>query len=348
MNNPSSLIFVALVVVWAGWLLQHQIRRRQVLLTARTVETFSDAMRVLERREQVREPALAGARTSLRAGSITSAGSITVAGAPQPAQREQSELFQNQPNEVDMTTGSTVIDKVQGALREVPTVHASRRTRGIAFLAAVALFPITLIAVVAGALTPLALLGSLMLFAAVVSWLRSAAIAERSRGRRSPARSPQRRSDHSDRATRPVQPARSGTPVQSRQVPVQPARPETVIAGAQTAQPQAESAVVDDVPFDAQPAPDAAAAPAEQESAPQALAESFQDETGLTEPVAIADGTWSPVQVPKPTYTMKAKAPQRAAPEPASYQNTPVEDLPFDGHALDLEDEDLPSAFRAG
>lgn len=323
-NNPSSLIFVALVVVWAGWLLQHQIRRRQVLLTARTVETFSDAMRVLERREQVREPSLAIYRTSLRAGTVTSGVS------PEPALLDQPEFSQNEPNEVDMTTGSTA-DKLQSVLRKVPTVQASRRARGIAFLAAVALFPITLVAVVAGVVGPLALLGSLMLLAAVVLWLRSAALAQRGPVRQAPARS---------QARRTARPSPAGAPRQ--------ASTELVLSGAvvprkQVAEPQAGLFVAQDAPFDAQPAP-----VLEQEQAPQVLAESFQDESTSAAPVAIADGTWSPVQVPKPTYTMKAKAPERLAPEPASYQNTPVEDLPFDGRALDLEDEELPSAFRAG
>jgi len=317
-TNPSSLIFLALLVVWAGWLLQHQIRRRQVLLTARTVETFSDAMRVLERRGQMSE-SYADHRTSLRAGTAVHEGDVG------EVRLEQPQFSDHQPNEVDMARSSSVSEKLRSALGRVPAPTASRRTRGIALLVAVALFPITLIAVLAGAIAPLALLGSLMLIGAVVLWLRSEALAQH-------RRSGQVRSHES-------------RPTEAKSRPAQQAAPRSVPVREPFVAPTADVVVLPEVPFDAQPTP---AAQDLQGSAPQVLAESFQDVADVTAPVQIADGTWSPVQVPKPTYTMKAKAPERAAPEPASYQNMPVEDLPFDGRALDLEDEDLPSVFRAG
>ena len=48
--QPSSLIFLVLIAIWAAYLLQHWVRRREHLATARSVDRFSDAMRVLERR----------------------------------------------------------------------------------------------------------------------------------------------------------------------------------------------------------------------------------------------------------------------------------------------------------
>ena len=55
-----------------------------------------------------------------------------------------------------------------------------------------------------------------------------------------------------------------------------------------------------------------------------------------------ADG-WRPTQVPRPTYAMKERAPQtEVAPAPT------VEDLPFDGLALDEDLEELPAVYRAG
>ena len=48
--QPSSLIFLILIAIWAAYLLQHWVRRREHLATARSVDRFSDAMRVLERR----------------------------------------------------------------------------------------------------------------------------------------------------------------------------------------------------------------------------------------------------------------------------------------------------------
>ena len=46
----SSLIFVVILAVWAVYLVQHWVRRRDHLATARSVDRFSEAMRVLERR----------------------------------------------------------------------------------------------------------------------------------------------------------------------------------------------------------------------------------------------------------------------------------------------------------
>ncbi len=48
--DPSSLIFVAVIGIWAAFLLGHWVRRRDQLATARSIDRFSDAMRVLERR----------------------------------------------------------------------------------------------------------------------------------------------------------------------------------------------------------------------------------------------------------------------------------------------------------
>ncbi len=49
----SSLIFVVIIAVWAAYLIQHWIRRRDHVATARSVDRFSEAMRVLERRQRL-------------------------------------------------------------------------------------------------------------------------------------------------------------------------------------------------------------------------------------------------------------------------------------------------------
>lgn len=48
--DPSSLIFVVIIGIWAVYLLGHWVRRRDQLATARSVDRFSDAMRVLQPR----------------------------------------------------------------------------------------------------------------------------------------------------------------------------------------------------------------------------------------------------------------------------------------------------------
>lgn len=61
----------------------------------------------------------------------------------------------------------------------------------------------------------------------------------------------------------------------------------------------------------------------------------------------LEPGTWAPVPVPPPTYTLKAKAVRTPA---GSTAQTEVEDLPFDGHALALDEEfeELPSVHHVG
>ncbi|HET8615535.1 MAG TPA: hypothetical protein VFL94_08430 [Actinomycetales bacterium] len=52
--DPSSLIFLAIIAIWAAYLVGHWIRRRDQLATARSIDRFSEAMRVLERRAPTR------------------------------------------------------------------------------------------------------------------------------------------------------------------------------------------------------------------------------------------------------------------------------------------------------
>ena len=49
--QPSSLIFVVIAGVWAAFLVQHWIRRREHIATARSVDAFSETLRVLKVRD---------------------------------------------------------------------------------------------------------------------------------------------------------------------------------------------------------------------------------------------------------------------------------------------------------
>jgi len=86
--DPSSLIFVVIIAIWAAYLLGHWVRRRDQLATARSIDRFSDAMRVLERRAPV--PAVTAARPATRAYVMTPVRPPTVGtpartSAPTPA-----------------------------------------------------------------------------------------------------------------------------------------------------------------------------------------------------------------------------------------------------------------------
>jgi hypothetical protein len=50
--EPSSLVLVAIIGVWAAYLVPHWLRRREDLAQSRTPDRFSSRLRVLERRRQ--------------------------------------------------------------------------------------------------------------------------------------------------------------------------------------------------------------------------------------------------------------------------------------------------------
>nr|MDQ2758229.1 hypothetical protein [Actinomycetota bacterium] len=95
--QPGSLIFLLIVAVWAVYLVQHWIRRRDHLATARSVDRFSDAMRVLERRATP----VVSATVSPYAASPASAGVVRPALVGRQAARMGRE-----PGSVPVSTGS--------------------------------------------------------------------------------------------------------------------------------------------------------------------------------------------------------------------------------------------------
>jgi len=84
--NPSALIFLALAVAWAVYLVPKALKHHDEAVRSRSVERFSDTMRVLARREPVDR----GARTVLTPGRAPSAPVVQTkpsgpsAGAPAP------------------------------------------------------------------------------------------------------------------------------------------------------------------------------------------------------------------------------------------------------------------------
>ncbi|HEX3005593.1 MAG TPA: hypothetical protein VHO27_15360, partial [Angustibacter sp.] len=82
--DPSSLIFVVIVAIWAAYLLGHWVRRRDQVATVRSVDRFSEAMRVLERRPAVRSVPLSrpNPRSYVVAPARPAAPQVSVKRAP--------------------------------------------------------------------------------------------------------------------------------------------------------------------------------------------------------------------------------------------------------------------------
>lgn len=213
--QPSSLIFLVLIAIWAAYLLQHWVCRREHLATARSVDRFSAAMRVLERRSPLsefdlsvtrpRSYALSPARPSRREVVVKQAQFPRVTAPPVPATAVRS---------------TRIFHLLAGV--------SARRARGLSLLTSLLLVLV---------MSPLAAFSVLpwwnvavafAVLAADLSWLRQAAVAERASTR---AREPGRRSAESSGRTPAVYSAESGTRRKTQARPVRHPEGEADVDG---------------------------------------------------------------------------------------------------------------------
>ena len=163
--QPSSLIFLVIVAIWVTYLIQHWVRRREHLATARSVDKFSEAMRVLERRSPLPATMLAEAVTGR--GVKDSRPEVVVEHAsvssPLRARRGEAPI----PHPVPLIELVPHRSAAQVALR---------RARGILFLAALVAVPVTLVLSVAHVLKWLSVGIAVALLVGSVVWLRVSAI----------------------------------------------------------------------------------------------------------------------------------------------------------------------------
>lgn len=312
--QSSSLIFVIVVAIWAVYLLQYWVKRRDHLSTVRSVDRFSAAMRVLDHHRLHDE----GAEVTPRSYSVTptkaARPTVTVKHAASPS------AARGGASPAPVARPASPVGRVVGA---------SRRTRGLTLLTHLVLLPVV---------TLLAVLGPLPWWAPVVmvvgtvgafGWLRQGVAEERvaARSRARAAARAERRP-----ATLVSRDRRSQPRAAHRTEPV-----TVPVAGEPTAGPVVQKAA--DVPFDVSPEQPVAE--------PVAEVVHTREEREAAEPLP---GTWEPTPVPRPTYTMKARAerPEQApapAPAPAPLPETmaPIED---DLEELPAVDADLVDPRR--
>jgi hypothetical protein len=173
--QPSSLVFLILIAIWAAYLLQHWVRRREHLATARSVDRFSDAMRVLERRSPLPDFDLSVPRP--RSYAIS------------PARPSRPEVVVKRAHSVRPDVPTTPAAAVSD-----PPVRPTRVFRVLAGVSARRVRAVSLLTLLALALVvwPLAALSILPWWSVLahvgalvadVTWLRHAAVAERAVGR---------------------------------------------------------------------------------------------------------------------------------------------------------------------
>ncbi|RKT78778.1 hypothetical protein DFJ68_2228 [Terracoccus luteus] len=293
----GSLIFVVIVAIWAAFLVQHWVRRREHAAAARSADAFSAGMRVLQRRSSAARASVTPARSPLsaRSGSRRQVAAIpSVTGSP-AARPETSRPTTARPQTAEVPP-MTPPRRPSTVRPEGPTL-GQRRLRAGLLLAALLWVPVSVVLVATGTLTWISIPFSLLTVAAVVVWLRTEAASDRARSRDEYV------VDDADDAFVPSVDDTQAVASHLYARPSQTGRSAAAPAASDPS-PAVSSA---SKPFDLQAETAAAAArPTGPSAGSQAAPAAQIDE--VAEPAA---GTWSPVPVPRPTYTLKAKAEPR-------------------------------------
>ncbi|RIK17659.1 MAG: hypothetical protein DCC50_01075 [Acidobacteria bacterium] len=326
----SSFVFVVIVAVWAVYLVQHWVRRRDHLATARSVDRFSEAMRVLERRRELPVPEPGSAPRSYAASPL------------RPARPGRPEV--------------AVKSGVHGATAVAPSASyrrsraAARLRAGVLLLGSLAMVALVTLAAV-GVLQrwwAVVGVGAATLAVVLVRWSVPAASAGAASRR---TRRPAARVHHP--AARPERRESKGDhqfAAQTAAVTMRaPVRRGAVVAAGPSVSPVAHDAGPSVSPVAHDAGPSVSPVPydlVEVEAAPQPQqpVAAEQDAGPVVQPT---DGTWHPVPVPPPTYTLKAAAPPS---RPYGSVSSGSVSLPADGTEMALEEEyeDLPRIDLVG
>ena len=162
----SALIFVALAVAWAVYLVPKAIRHHDEAARARSVERFSHTMRVLARRESVSPARGAGdGRVVLSPGRAASTSVVVTKASVHEVSVEAAAL------------GGTAAPAATHppAVRRAAAARAARRRRRV-LLSILALLALTTLV---AALTPVGWLWTLVPVAVLVVWLVTCRLARR-------------------------------------------------------------------------------------------------------------------------------------------------------------------------
>lgn len=276
--QPSSLIFVAVVAIWAAFLVQHWVRRREAMAIARSVDRFSDAMRLLERRPAPAPAAPRPSRSEIAAAPLPSRRPSQV--SPLVARGGAREVARLAPKRPMADAHPTRAGSHGRAGRRLRTL-----IRAVALLVVLASVPGSLVAWALGALPWWSVLASVGAFAVVVLSLRYAAVRARTRRRLDRSIAASLRATQSSRTVTRTD-AASGALGTERD-----SRSATTGAGASSEPGDGESS--------------------------GALGRGSSRGERAAYRAGVSGPTWSPVPVPPPTYTLKERAYRpEPAPEP--------------------------------
>ena len=346
----SSLIFVVIVAIWAAYLVQHWARRREDAAATRSVDGFTEAMRVLEKRPVLPATELSTPRPHSYAVKPAGVGRPTVdvkRAVPAGSGRRPSPLVARRGERVvtaslpsgahgdrytdhDIAPYAAEVDRMPESARQTsrgigsrpgrpasaagraparPSV-AQRRIRAALLLVAVAWLPVSIVLTVTGVLMWISIPFAVLTVGAVLVWLRAEAQADRVRAGAGMDESYEPCTGR--RRSRARTPRSSGAP-RSRPRPRPWRRPTS---------PRLSSRSVWSV-----------ACSTSRRRFPAS------SRVAVVEAAPVAEGSWSPVPVPRPTYSLKAKAEPRYTETgiPADVFDTPE----FAEEAEELDDRAL-------
>jgi hypothetical protein len=360
-QSPSSLIFLVLLGVWAAYFVQYWVRRRDHLATARSVEQFTAAMRVLERRDPL--PGADLSEPAPQSYAVHPARSVRPQVLVKRAERVQVDADRARsarpeaptPTATAATTATATPrsarrDRSRPAARPSPRrrVRPSRRIRGLLFLTALLGLVVVGALVALSVLLPVALAPAGVAVVGAFLWVRSGVRAEAALARAHRMSVRARRAAAAPRASRgsggavivPV--ARGGRVEAAQDVSLSSARNVEAVAEERSAATAAPESRVTESDGETGDAADVAADRAEAAPRPVADAATVVADDDVMVPIMDEDDmplTWDPVPVPRPTYTMKAKA-ERPDVEPAAVTPDPApvaRDTERDGTAYEEE-----------
>ena len=368
----SSLIFVVIVAIWAAYLLQNWSRRRENAAAARSVDGFTEAMRVLQKRRVLPGADLSEPRPhsySVAPARVVHATVDVKRAVPAAASRRRSPLVARRRPElapaghradsdragtdrhsIDRTRPDRSRDdhKVETMSAARPASRAPRRVRAAVLLVALLWVPVSIVLAVVGPLNWVPVPFAVLTVVAVLVWLRAEARVEGAeqasrddahpaRGRRAPAPELELSSDVTQVIRQPQRYAAE------RAEPAEPAEAPAAAAAAAAISAAAASLAAAE-PLSASVS-DPAAAPGSLTARASSAASDLVFDLQASEPAPRmaagppAPGTWSPVPVPTPTYALKAKAEPRYTADgiPADVFDTPE----FADEADELDDRAL-------
>jgi hypothetical protein len=266
--DPSSLIFVVIIGIWAVYLVQHWVRRREQLATSRSVDRFSDAMRILERRPPI--PVTLPTRQN-RTYVVAPAAAKPMAAAA---------------GRLEVAMKQAPMPRSEAAAARTAVRRRTHRLRALTLLTLLVATPAVWVAHVWGTLyTWPALVVTVALLADLLVVRRAVRRSSSSRRGRAAARRTSAPPARGERAAR----AAKRFPVADRVRPASAAVSTTAAMATSTTTVRAPEV------------------------------RPMHSQEAVTE-VILLEGEWQPVEVPRPMYTMKAKAER-----PVTTQDRPLE-----------------------